>query len=97
MNFLYALQIDRHIGIGEQIVHNRRGQQRQSQQAPGLRHIDAFGSVVKILLGLQFAIFLKCASRNSFSSEMLHSAQSASRSPLATGSALSLKNAKISA
>ena len=40
----HALQIDRHIGIGEQIGHNRRGQQRQSQQAPGLRYIDAFGS-----------------------------------------------------
>ncbi len=40
----HALQIDRHIGIGEQIVRNRRGQQRQSQQAPGLRYIDAFGS-----------------------------------------------------
>ena len=40
----HALQIDRHIGIGEQIAHNCRGQQRQSQQAPGLRYIDALGS-----------------------------------------------------
>ena len=40
----HALQIDRHIGIGEQIAHNCRGQQRQSKQAPGLRYIDAFGS-----------------------------------------------------
>ena len=40
----HALQIDRHIGIGDQIGHNRRGQQRQAQQAPGLRYIDAFGS-----------------------------------------------------
>ena len=40
----HALQFDHHIGIGEQIGHNRRGQQRQAQQAPGLRYIDAFGS-----------------------------------------------------
>ena len=40
----HALQIGRHIGIGEQWIDNRRGQQRQSQQAPGLRYIDAFGS-----------------------------------------------------
>jgi len=38
----HALQIDRHIGIREQIVHNRRGQQRQAQQAPGLRYINLF-------------------------------------------------------
>jgi hypothetical protein len=35
---------NRRIGIGEKIGHNCRGQQRQSQQAPGLRHINTFGS-----------------------------------------------------
>ena len=40
----HAPQIDRHIGIAEQTFDNRRGQQRQSQQAPGLRYIDALGS-----------------------------------------------------
>ena len=40
----HALQIDSHIGIGEQYLDNRRGQQPQAQQAPGLRYIDAFGS-----------------------------------------------------
>ena len=40
----HALQIDRRTGIGEQWLHNHWAQQRQSQQAPGLRHIDAFGS-----------------------------------------------------
>jgi len=39
-----ALHIDSHIGIGEQIVNSHWGQQRQSQQAPGLRYVDAFGS-----------------------------------------------------
>ena len=40
----HSFQIDRQIGIGEQWLHNRRGQQRQAQQASGLRYIDAFGS-----------------------------------------------------
>ena len=40
----HALQIDRHIGIGEQIVHNHWAQQCQAQEAPDLRYIDAFGS-----------------------------------------------------